>query len=65
MQVILYSTNCPRCRVLESKLASARIEYTIVEDVDVMLAKGLKNAPNLEVDGTMMDFKEAVEWIKR
>ena len=27
MEVILYSTNCPRCSVLEKKLSSANISY--------------------------------------
>ena len=29
-----------------------------------MTAKGFKEAPKLEIDGAVMDFKEAVEWLK-
>lgn len=62
--VILYSTNCPRCRIIEKKLQDKGIEFELFNDVDVMIAKGFKEAPKLEVDGVVMDFKEANEWIK-
>lgn len=64
MEVVLYSTHCPKCNVLEKKLQSAGIDYVEVNDVDVMVSKGLLSAPNLEVDGKMMDFVQATNWIK-
>ena len=62
-QVILWSTPCPRCKVLEVKLKQKNIVYEENNDVDQMKAKGFLEAPKLEVDGTVMDFKEAVKWI--
>lgn len=62
--IILWSTHCPRCKVLESKLKQKNIDYEECDDVQLMLSKGLETAPALEVDGIMMNFKEAVEWIK-
>ena len=62
--VILYSTNCPRCRIIEKKLQDKGIEFELFNDVDAMIAKGFKEAPKLEFDGVIMDFKEAVKWIK-
>ena len=64
MEVILYSTNCPRCAVLEKKLTSANIKYSIITDADLMIEKGFTSVPMLEVDGNIMDFKSAVEWLK-
>ena len=61
--VVFYSTHCPKCSVLEKKLKQANIEYTEINDVGTMLAKGTTSAPNLEVDGKLMGFTEAVEWI--
>lgn len=61
--VVFYSTHCPKCNVLEKKLKQANIEYTEINDVGTMLAKGMTSAPNLEVDGKLMGFTEAVEWI--
>ena len=65
MSIILYSTHCPRCKVLETKLKQKNIKYTEETDVDKMLAIGLKSAPALKVDdGDLMDFSKAIEWIK-
>lgn len=61
--ITLFSTNCPKCKVLTMKLDKKGINYTKVEDVDVMLAKGIKAAPYLEVDNELMDFTQAVAWV--
>ena len=63
-KVILWSTHCPRCKVLELKLKQKGIEFEENTNVDEMTAKGFKEAPKLEVDGEIMDFKQAVDWIK-
>jgi glutaredoxin-related protein len=62
-KVILYSTHCPRCRVIETKLKQKNIAYDEINDVEVMKTKGFEMAPQLEVGETIMDFKEAVKWI--
>lgn len=62
--VILYEHGCPRCKVLKMKLDQKGIQYTTVNDVEEMKAKGFQEAPKLEVDGVVMDFKEATNWIK-
>lgn len=63
MNVILYSTNCPRCKILKSKLDKKGITYSVVDDVDKMLSMGMVVVPILEVDGVRMSFKEAINWI--
>ena len=63
MNVVLYSTGCPRCEVLKSKLASKNIEYKEVTDEEYMLSIGLDEMPVLEVDGNRMNFGEANKWI--
>lgn len=63
-KVILWSTHCPRCKVLELKLKQKGIEFEENTNVKEMTAKGFKEAPKLEVDGTVMDFKQAVDWLK-
>ena len=63
-KIILWSTHCPRCKVLELKLKQKNINYEENTNVDEMTAKGFKEAPKLEVDGVVMDFKQAVDWIK-
>ena len=64
MEVVLYSTHCPKCHVLESKLKQKGINYEENNDVELMQEKGFITVPKLEVDGVVYDFKEAVEWVK-
>lgn len=63
MKVVLYTTHCPKCMVLEKKLASKNISYEEVADTDLMISKGFDMMPVLEVDGNVMDFKKANTWI--
>lgn len=60
----LYTTHCPRCNVLKTKLDRLQFTYNICEDVDKMLELGIQSAPALEVDGKIMDFKTAIDWLK-
>ena len=63
MSVVLYSTNCPMCNVLEKKLVQKDIAFDEINDVEVMRKKGFLSAPMLEVDGDIMSFKEAIDWM--
>ena len=61
--IILYSTNCPKCKVLEQKLKSKNIKYIEFTDVNKMIEMGFSVMPMLEVDGIVMDFGTANKWI--
>lgn len=61
--IVMYSTHCPKCNVLEQKLNSKNINYGIIDDVNIMIDKGFDFLPILEVDGKIMEFNEAVKWI--
>lgn len=63
MNVVLHSTHCAKCKVLEAKLNQKGINYEENNDVELMMQKGFTTVPKLEVDGVVYDFKEAVEWI--
>lgn len=62
--IILYSTGCPRCKVLKLKLDKANIPYEEIEDIDAIIAAGYKTAPVLKVGEKFYEFGEAVKWIK-
>lgn len=74
-KVILYSTHCPRCKVIETKLKQKNIVYEECNDISIMKEKGFEMAPQLvieeiievgEITGvktTTMDFKAAIKWI--
>ena len=64
MNIIFYSTDCPRCRILKKKLDMAGLEYTINTDVDQMLKMGFQEAPVLGVDNAFMNFTQANTWLR-
>ena len=62
--MILYTTeNCPRCKMLKMKLAKKNIEYKEISDIEVLLSKGIKQAPMLEVDGELLNLSKANDYI--
>lgn len=63
MNIVLYSTGCPRCVQLKMLLDNRNVNYTINTSVDEMLALGFDAAPMLAVDGSYMNYSEAVSWI--
>ena len=64
MNITLYSTGCPQCRVLKTKLDQAGIQYHTVTDQATMVAMGLRAAPVLQVDNATYNFPEAIRWLK-
>lgn len=63
--IVLYSTKCPKCLVLERKMRQQGISFVENNSVQDMLVLGFKQAPILSVDGKAMGFKEANDWINR
>jgi glutaredoxin len=59
----LYSTHCPKCEILKKKLTAKNVEFDEVNDIDIMIEKGYVSSPMLEVDGEIMDFTKANNWI--
>lgn len=63
MEVILYSNGCPQCKVLKYKLDSDCIGYNEVNDIELMLEKGFKSMPMLEVNDNIMTYAQALKWL--
>lgn len=59
----LYSTHCPRCKVLVAKLNQKNVKFEEITDINTMEKLGIMSVPMLLVDDKLMDFKEAVTWI--
>lgn len=62
--VILYTTHCPMCLMLERKLKEKNINYIEVSNINEIKEAGIKNVPVLKVDNEMMDSYNAMQWIK-
>lgn len=61
--VTLFSTNCPKCRVLEQKLNKQNIAFEINHDMQEVIDKGFMSAPILKLGDDYMDFITAVAWL--
>lgn len=63
MEIIFYSTHCPRCKVLEQKLKQKNIQYTECNDMEEMENREITSVPCLSVDGNILEFGSAVKWV--
>ena len=60
---VLFSTGCPKCNVLKKKLDNANIEYKVCDDVEKIKSAGIDAVPCLLVDGNLLNFTAAVDFI--
>lgn len=63
LSITLYSTGCPKCKVLEDKLNKIHIPYHTITDKAKMLEKGFTKVPMLQVNKTYLNFYDAAKWI--
>lgn len=61
--VIVYSTGCPRCKILKKKLAEKGISFTENSSTEEMLKLGITEVPVLQLDTERLDFSHAVQWV--
>lgn len=64
MEITLFSTGCPKCKVLKKKLDDAGIDYETKTDPDEMIKLGFKTAPMLGVGEDYYDFSKAIAWLR-
>lgn len=62
-KIVLYTTHCPLCLVLEEKLKKKKIAYETVEDVDVIKSLGFNTVPVLKVNNDYMMAQEAMKYV--
>lgn len=64
LSVTIYSTGCPRCKVLEAKLKEKNIEFNEITNVKDIRAAGFLSVPVLVIDNNPpMDFIKAIKWV--
>lgn len=62
--ITIYTTaTCPKCRILKKKLEEKGIEYEEFTDEEEMQRMGIMAVPVLDVDGRMMDFPDAINYV--
>lgn len=63
-EIILYTTHCPMCLMLERKLKEKNINYTEISDIEEIKKANIKNVPVLKIGEELMDSYNAMQWIK-
>jgi len=63
-KIILYSNNCPKCKILKDRLDQKGLSYSICSDEELMISKGFRTMPMLEVDGNVYMYFEAIKYVK-
>lgn len=63
MDIILYSTGCPKCKILKKKLEDKNIDYVENDNIETMISLGIEQVPVLSVDNKLFQFAEAVKWV--
>lgn len=64
-KITLYTTHCPKCRILESKLKQKNIQFQICEDVEKMRQLGVLSVPVLQVDNNKMSYYDAIQFVNQ
>lgn len=64
MIIKLYTTHCPMCSSLERQLKKKNINFVECDDIEEMRSRRISSAPMLDVDGKLMDFTDAMAWVR-
>ena len=63
---ILYTTGCPKCRILEKKLTDKNVEYEVICDAEKIKEKGT-SVPMLEIVtedvNQVLNYYDAVKYV--
>lgn len=63
-QLILYSTGCPRCKVLEERMTQLGIEYEVRENLTPIIEAGYQTVPVVWYRNRYFSFGEAMDLIR-
>lgn len=63
-KLILYSNNCPKCKILKEKLDESSIDYEISNDFSNLIDNGFKTLPILKTNKGFLKFLPSINYIK-
>ena len=64
MEIILYHTDCPKCKILQQKLDQKQIKYKSITNIEEIINLGYSSVPILQVNKTTYTFSEAIKLLK-
>lgn len=60
----LYTTGCPKCRILEEKMTKKELKFEKCENPKTMQDLGITSVPMLKCpDGSMLGYYDAVKLV--
>ena len=62
-ELILYTTHCPKCKVIEEKLKAKNVNFNIVDNVEELTKLGFTSFPMLKVGDQILDFINANKYV--
>ena len=63
-QHTLYTTGCPKCKILEKKLNDKKVDFITISDKEQIIAAHITTVPMLKKpDGEMLDYFRAVKYV--
>lgn len=65
MKVKLYTTHCPKCKILEERLNEKKIKYEIVDNIEELQKMNFKSVPNLEIDGKIYNYLDSIKYLNK
>ena len=63
-KIIVYGTGCPQCKVIESLLKKAGLEYEKDTDINHIKEMGFKSMPVVRVGEKAMTYPEAYNYFR-
>lgn len=58
-KIVLFSNDCPRCKILKNKLIEKNIEFETTDDFDEIIEQGFQTTPILKYNEKYYQFGEA------
>ena len=62
---VLFTTGCPKCKILEKKLTDKKVEFEICNDVSKIAELGITSVPVLQTPDGMLDYFKAVKYVNQ
>jgi arsenate reductase-like glutaredoxin family protein len=64
--ITVYSKEgCKKCEILKEKLKEQDIDFSVVDDVEVMEKLGIDFLPVLDVHGDFINYGEAIRYLNK
>ena len=65
MKVKLYTTHCPKCKILEERLNEKKVKYEVIDNIDELQKMNFKSVPNLEIDGKIYNYLDSIRYLNK